>query len=91
MLGLAMITEETRRARLRWLAVSVYGISLFLMLAVSAALFRSASFADQLARFVGHPVSVNQRLAASLGIGLAIELAILVVAYLLFPRKRGST
>jgi len=77
--------------RLKWLAVIVFGFSLFLMLAVSALLFHSTTFSDRLTQIVGHSVGENARLAVSLGIGLVAEFIVLVSAYLLFPRKRGCT
>ena len=86
-----MPTPDATRVRLKWLAVFIFGFSLFLMLAVSAILFHSTSFSDQLTKIVGQSVSENTRLAVSLGIGLAVECVVLITAYLLFPRKRVGT
>jgi hypothetical protein len=86
-----MPTPDATRVRLKWLAVFIVGFSGFIMLAVSAILFHSTSFSDELTKFVGHSVSENTRLAVSLGIGLAAQLVVLISAYLLFPRKRVGT
>lgn len=85
-----MPMPDSKRARLKWLALFVFGFSLFVMLAMSAGSFRSTSLADRLAKVVGHQVSENVRLAASLGIGLAAEFVVLASAYLLFPKRRDG-
>jgi hypothetical protein len=79
---------DAKRDRLKWLAVFIFGFSMVVMLAVSVALFHSASFADRLAQVAGHTLSDIQRLAASLGIGVFAGLVIMVTAYLLFPKRR---
>jgi len=79
---------DAKRERLKWLAVFIFGFSMVVMLAVSVALFQSASFAARLAQVAGHTLSENQRLAASLGIGVFAGLVIMVTAYLLFPKRR---
>ena len=82
------MSTDTKRERLKWLAVFILGFSMVVMLAVSVVLFHSASFAARLAQVAGHTMSENQRLAASLGVGIIAELIIMVTAYLLFPKKR---
>ena len=78
--------KSTNRKRLKWLAVFLFGFSLFLMLAVAAVLFHSPYFADRLAQILGHPVSEYQRLAVSLAVGFVVELVFMGSAYLLFPK-----
>ena len=82
------MSTGTKRARLKWLAVFIFGFSMFVMLAVSVVLFHSASFAVRLAQIAGHTLGENQRLAVSLGIGIFAGLLIMVTAYLLFPKKK---
>jgi hypothetical protein len=82
-----MTTEQLRLFRLKWLAVFLYGLSNLLIVIVSATLFRSTSFANQLARIAGHVVDENLRLVVSVSAGIAAGLVVMVSAYLMFPRK----
>jgi hypothetical protein len=61
------------------------------MLAVSAILFHSTSFADGLTHIAGQVVTENQRLAVSLAVGVVVEIVFMVSAYLLFPKNRQET
>jgi hypothetical protein len=81
------MSSDTKREFIKWLAVFIFGLGLAIMLVVAAVLYRSTSFAGHLAHAVGHEVSENQRLAASLCVGLIAELLFMVTAYLLFPKK----
>jgi len=82
------MSAKTKPERLKWLAVFIFGLSLAIMLAVSKFLFHSTSFAHRLNEVAGHPLSENQRLAVSLGVGILAGLILMVTAYLLFPNKK---
>jgi len=78
--------SDTKRERFKWLALFAFAFGLFLLLAVSSALYHSTSFADRLAQIFGRSVSDTQRLAVSLAVGFVVELVFLVSAYLLLSK-----
>ncbi|HZL13135.1 MAG TPA: hypothetical protein VFC85_03230 [Verrucomicrobiae bacterium] len=75
--------NDKNRERFKWLAVFVFGLSLFLMLVMSVILYHNISFANQLAEILGHSISNNQRLAISLALGFIAELLFSISAYFL--------
>jgi len=78
-----------KEIRFQLAILSVCTALLILGYVIAHVLSRSASFARLLSRMIGSDVSENGQLASSFGVGLGITALLMLIVYLIVPRKSG--